>query len=177
MLIRLSNKLQSDSIVDGVGMRTVIWTQGCSHNCLGCHNPQTHSFNSGVLYEVDEIKKQIDLLKKQDGITFSGGDPFYQVEPCLEIARYCREKGYNIWCYTGFIYEDLLKMGNKVLQFLKNIDVLVDGKFDISKKSYNLKFKGSSNQRIIDVQRSLKENKVILLEEQKKEVKKEKIYI
>ena len=158
-------------------MRTVIWTQGCSHNCLGCHNPQTHSFNSGVLYEVDEIKKQIDLLKKQDGITFSGGDPFYQVEPCLEIARYCREKGYNIWCYTGFIYEDLLKMGNKVLQFLKNIDVLVDGKFDISKKSYNLKFKGSSNQRIIDVQRSLKENKVILLEEQKKEVKKEKIYI
>ena len=177
MLIRLSNKLQSDSIVDGVGMRTVIWTQGCSHNCLGCHNPQTHSFNSGVLYEVDEIKKQIDLLKKQDGITFSGGDPFYQVEPCLEIARYCREKGYNIWCYTGFIYEDLLKMGNKVLQFLKNIDVLVDGKFDISQKSYNLKYKGSYNQRIIDVQRSLKENKVILLEEQKKEVKKEKIYI
>lgn len=170
MKIRLSsNRLQSDSIVDGNGVRTVIWTQGCSHNCKGCHNPQTHSFQEGFLVDTNDIIKEIETLEGQDGITFSGGDPMFQAEACLEIAKYCKKQGLNIWCYTGFTYEELLKKAEfipAILEFLKTIDVLVDGKFILEEKSYNVKFRGSKNQRLIDVQKSLKNNKVHLLEEE-----------
>ena len=100
MKIRLATpEIQKDSIVDGEGIRSVIWTQGCPHNCEGCHNPSTHSFDGGVLVSLDDIKKQIDELDAQEGITFSGGDPMMQPEACLEIAKYCKSKGYNIWLY------------------------------------------------------------------------------
>jgi len=166
MKIRLAQPIQSDSIVDGEGLRTVIWTQGCVHNCLGCHNPFTHSFKSGFLVEIDEIKKQIDNLNIQDGITFSGGEPFCQVDACLEIAQYCREKGLNIWCYTGYTFDQLMSMAANnpnIVKFLKNIDVLVDGKFVLSERSLDLKFRGSRNQRILDVKKSLKYKKPVLI--------------
>lgn len=171
MKIRLASDLQPDSIVDGEGIRTVLWTQGCSHHCLGCHNQSTWSFDEGVLVDVEEVKQAIDELKCQDGITFSGGDPLFQVEPCLEIAKYCKEKGYNIWCYTGFTYEEILKMNNpKVLEFLSYVDVLVDGKFILKEKSLDLLFKGSRNQRIIDMPKTLEKNEVVLVDKyQKKE--------
>lgn len=167
MKIRLAADLQPDSIVDGNGIRTVLWTQGCSHNCPFCHNPSTHDFNGGFLMDVEDLKKEILSLEYQDGITFSGGDPMFQAEACYEIAKYIQDLGMNVWCYTGFTFEELLKMSNtnkNILKFLENIDVLVDGKFDITKKSYDLKFRGSSNQRVIDVRKSLKLGKVILFD-------------
>lgn len=158
MKIRLAGDLQSDSIVDGEGLRTVIWTQGCSHNCLGCHNPNTHDFKGGFEIDVDELKTKIKNLKYQDGITLSGGDPFFQVPACLEIAKYCHTLNLNVWCYTGYTFEQLLciaKKNSKVIDFLKQIDVLIDGRFELAKKSLNVKFRGSTNQRIIDVKKSL----------------------
>jgi anaerobic ribonucleoside-triphosphate reductase activating protein len=166
MRIRLAEDLQFDSIVDGEGLRTVIWTQGCIHNCPGCHNPKTHSFKGGFLVKVSEIKNQIDNLKIQDGLTFSGGEPFCQVDACLEIATYCQKKGLNVWCYTGFTFEELMEMSKEnsnILKFLENIDVLVDGRFILEEKSLNLKFRGSRNQRIIDVKKSLKRKKSVLI--------------
>ena len=162
MKIRLAASLQPDSIVDGEGIRTVIWTQGCDHHCKGCHNPETWSFDSGYLVDVDSVIKEIDSLTGQDGITLSGGDPFYQVDACTLIAKHCKDKKLNVWCYTGFVYEDLIK-DTKMLELLKYIDVLVDGPFVLNQRSLDLYFKGSSNQRIIDVPNSLKENKIVLV--------------
>lgn len=168
MTIRLAAPLQSDSVVDGFGIRTVIWTQGCSHNCPFCQNPQTHDFGGGAEFELEEIFEEIDSLKGQDGITFSGGDPMYQVDACLEIAKYAKKKGLNVWCYTGFTYEELVKMSkiNKnYIEFFKYLDVLVDGPFINEKKNLNLLFRGSSNQRVIDMPKTLKEKKIILIPE------------
>lgn len=167
MKIRLAAYLQPDSIVDGEGIRTVIWTQGCPHSCLGCHNPETHDINGGALVDLEEVYEIIDSLEGQDGITFSGGDPFMQPKECSEIAKYAKKKGYNIWSYTGYTFEQLLtlsKSKTEIMDFLKEIDVLVDGRFELSKKSYNCIFRGSSNQRIIDVKRSLKASKVVLVD-------------
>ena len=168
MEIRLASDLQPDSIVDGSGIRTVIWTQGCSHNCKGCQNPTTHDFQGGFSVNVEEINKELDNLLGQQGITLSGGDPMFQAGACAKIAKHAKEIGLNVWCYTGFTYEQVLK-SKEMMKLLKQTDVLVDGKFDINEFSLNLDFRGSRNQRIIDVQKSLKENKVILKEEYMKE--------
>lgn len=167
MNIRLAAYLQPDSIVDGEGIRTVIWTQGCPHNCLGCHNPETHNMTGGSLVTLEEVYEIIDSLEGQDGITFSGGDPFMQPKECCEIAKYAKKKGYNIWSYTGYTFEQLLLLSKsrpEIMSFLKEIDVLVDGKFELAKKSYTIKFAGSTNQRIIDVKKSLKANKPLSVE-------------
>jgi len=182
--IRLAADLQSDSIVDGPGLRTVIWTQGCAHNCVGCQNPQTWDFNGGAEVPLEMVYDAIDELEYQSGITFSGGDPMYQPYPCTELAKYCKEKGYNIWVYTGFTYEEIMKMSKKdpiYLEFLKYVDVLVDGKFEMDKRDLNLLFKGSSNQRLIDIPKTLKSKKVVLFDEtkylEKEKNKKKKTYI
>ncbi len=182
--IRLASDLQSDSIVDGPGLRTVIWTQGCGHKCPGCQNPQTWDFEGGGLVPLDMVKEAIDELECQTGITFSGGDPMFQPYPCTELARYCKDKGYNIWVYTGFTYEKILEMAKKdkiYLEFLKYIDVLVDGPFILKERNLNLLFRGSSNQRLIDVPKSLKAKKVVLFNEKKyledNKPKKKKTYI
>lgn len=172
MEIRLASELQIDSVVDGLGIRTVLWTQGCSHNCLGCHNPCTHDFNGGFLRDIESVKEDIACLEFQDGITFSGGDPFFQAEQCAILAEYTKSLGMDVWCYTGFTFEKLLEMSKSnlcIINFLENIDVLVDGKFELEKRDLSLEFRGSSNQRIIDVKKSLKENKVIELELNKEE--------
>lgn len=165
MKIRLAAYLQSDSIVDGEGIRTVIWTQGCPHHCLGCHNPETHDFNGGALVDLEEVFEIIDTLEGQDGITFSGGDPFMQAKECSLIAKYAKGKGLNIWAYTGFTFEELLNLSTRkpeIMDFLKEIDILVDGKFVLAEKSLNCIFRGSKNQRIIDVKKSLKSKKTII---------------
>ncbi len=183
MKIRLASPvLMPDSIVDGEGIRTVLWTQGCLHKCPGCQNPQTHSFTDGFILDIEEVKKQIDDLDGQDGITFSGGDPFYQVDECIEIAKYIKSKKMSIWCYTGFTYEVLLKLSldnPKILEFLKLIDVLVDGPFILEKKSLDCAFRGSTNQRIINTKESLKCKKVVLVEKYYvvNKTKKDRIYI
>lgn len=173
MEIRLASDLQPDSIVDGAGIRTVIWTQGCPHHCLGCHNPQTHSFQKGALVDIEEVKEAILEVENQDGITFSGGEPMCQPEACAVLAKFAKKQGLNIWCYTGYTYEQLLKLSIKnsaIMDFLKEIDVLIDGKFKLDQKSLNLKFKGSRNQRIIDVQQSLKTGAVCLIPEYEDEI-------
>ncbi len=162
MKIRLASDLQSDSIVDGEGIRTVIWTQGCSHNCLGCHNPGTHDFKGGFEVDTEDIINELDKLEGQQGITFSGGDPLFQVEACIEIAKHAKDSGLDVWCYTGFKYEDLIRT-TKNLEFLRYVDVLVDGKFLWEEKSMNLDFRGSRNQRIIDVPSSIESGQVVLI--------------
>ena len=167
MKIRLAADLQQDSIVDGEGIRTVIWTQGCPHNCKGCHNPDTHDFNDGALIDIEEIKQKVSKLKNQDGITFSGGDPMCQPKECLEIAKFAKKIGLNIWCYTGYTFEQLLKMSEikpSLKEFMSFIDVLVDGKFVLSQRSLNLKFRGSRNQRLIDCKKSIKEGRAIVID-------------
>lgn len=180
MKIRLAADLQSDSIVDGLGIRTVIWTQGCSHNCPSCHNPETHDFSGGDLVELDDVIERLEDLEGQTGVTFSGGDPMFQPKQCAILAKKVHELNMNVWAYTGFTYEELLEKGSKdILEFLGEIDVLIDGKFDPSKKSLDLEFRGSSNQRIIDVKKSLENHEVILFDirNRKIESKKEKLYI
>ena len=185
MKIVLASVLQEDSIVDGEGIRTVIWTQGCSHNCPNCHNPNTHDFKAGKEFLVDEINKKLDDLEFQDGITFSGGDPMFQAKACALIAKHAKEIGLNVWCYTGFTFEELLELANKnssILDFLENIDVLIDGKFVYELKSLDLKYRGSKNQRIIDVQKSLKDNKIHIIEKhmqssKKRQEKKEYLFV
>lgn len=166
--IRLAFPLQSDSIVDGEGIRTVVWTQGCLHHCPGCHNPQTHDLNGGIEYDIEEIKKEISELEWQDGITLSGGDPFFQAKASAEIAQYAKSVGMNVWAYTGYTYEQLLSISQKnqdIRELLYSIDVLVDGRFEQDKKSLNIRYRGSTNQRIINVPESLKENQIIIEKE------------
>lgn len=178
MKIRLARDLQPDSIVDGEGIRTVIWTQGCIHNCPFCHNPETHSFDGGILVDTSRIKEVLKEIKGQTGITFSGGDPMAQPKECTEIAKYAKEIGLNVWCYTGYTYEKLLTMGEDYTNFLKYIDVLVDGPFLIKEKSFDVKFRGSKNQRLIDVKKTLNNNEVVLYDEEvKQETKKRRMYI
>lgn len=179
MKIKLADEaILTDSIVDGEGLRAVIWMQGCSHNCKGCHNPETHDFSKGIEKDIEEVKQEIKKLSLQDGITLSGGDPIFQVEASTEIAKYAKKQGLNVWLYTGFLYEDLLK-NKKTLELLKYIDVLVDGKFQIENKSLNIKFRGSTNQRIINVPKSLKLQKLVQIKkyDQKKKNKNKVLYI
>ena len=160
--------LQPDRVVDGYGIRTVIWTQGCSHNCPFCQNPGTHDFEGGFIESVKNICNELDELQNQDGITLSGGDPLFQIDAVLEIAKHAIKIGLNVWCYTGFVFEDILKMGKKnqkYLEFLNTIDVLVDGKFEIEHKSYDVLFRGSTNQRLIDTKASLLLGSVVFLPE------------
>ena len=169
MKIRISSSTTYDSIVDGPGLRMVVWTQGCIHNCKECHNPQTHDLCGGYEVDTKDIISKIKTLKLQRGITLSGGEPFLQPEALEEIAKEAKSNNLDVWSYTGFTFEQLLDTKNpdrfKNLNLLKQIDILVDGKFELSKKDFTLKFRGSSNQRIIDVQKSLKYKKIMLVEE------------
>lgn len=169
MNVKISSPLTFDSIVDGPGLRMVVWTQGCIHNCKGCHNPQTHTLNGGYEIDTKDIIEKMKTLKLQRGITLSGGEPFLQPEALEEVAREAKDKGLDVWAYTGFTFEQLLDKDStsyfKNLNLLKHIDVLVDGKFVEAKRDISLKFRGSSNQRVIDVQNSLKHKKIIFSEE------------
>lgn len=168
--IRLAADLQTDSIVDGPGLRAVLWTQGCGHHCKGCQNPQTWSFKGGGLVPLTEVYKAIDELEYHTGLTLSGGDPLYQVHECLDIIKHARKKGLNIWVYTGFTLEELIEMSKKdkvYMDFLKLVDVLVDGKFILEQRDLSLLFRGSRNQRLIDVPKTLESKNIVLLDESK----------
>lgn len=158
--IRLARPLQTDSIVDGRGFRSVLWTQGCLHNCNGCHNPATHDVNGGAVYDTETVISWMHRYRYHDGITFSGGEPFLQVKPLIEIAKAAKNMNWNIWCYTGYLYEQILE-DEKKKELLEYIDVLVDGPFLLEQKSLSVPFRGSKNQRLIDVQESLKQNQIV----------------
>lgn len=162
MKIRIAG-LVNDSIVDGPGLRFTIFAQGCVHRCPGCHNPQTHDFCGGTLADTDEIIAHIRKNPLLDGVTFSGGEPFNQPLRFVEIAKAVHEMGLDIWCYTGYTFEELnegLKF-KKRRELLLHVDTLVDGRFEIDKKTLECPFRGSSNQRIIDVPASLSKGEVV----------------
>lgn len=155
-----------ESIVDGPGIRLVVFGQGCKHHCPGCHNPESHSFEGGELMEIDSIMELVKENPLLDGVTLSGGDPFEQSESFAILAKKVKELGLNIITYTGYTYEEILDNIDLIpgwKKLLYSTDILVDGKFEIDKKSLMLKFKGSSNQRIIDVNKSLKTEKIIVI--------------
>ena len=163
-MIRLSG-IAYESLVNGPGMRRVLFAQGCNHNCKGCFNPETHDFNGGELKDIDEIVKDILENPILKGVTFSGGDPLEQADKFAYIAQKLRANNLNIWCYTGYTFEEILKNKEQRKgwsELLNNIDVLVDGKFDETKKG-ELRYRGSSNQRIIDINKTLETGEIQVL--------------
>lgn len=163
--IRLAAPVQTESIVDGKGIRMVIWNQGCLLKCPGCHNPETHSLWGGKNYSLSYVKGQITkYAKTHQGITLSGGDPFIQPLMNKELADHAHKLGLDVWAYCGKTFEELVAVP-ETRALLESCDVLVDGPFILEKRDITLPFRGSSNQRIIDVPKSLKEGKVILLKD------------
>ena len=150
-----------DTMVDGPGFRTSIYCAGCRHACPGCHNPQSWDFNVGRDMTVEQIMRIIENDPYTLGVTFSGGDPMYQAAGFAELARQIhRRTQKDIWCYTGFTFESLIHQDQREL--LAEVDVLVDGPFIQSLHDSDLLFRGSSNQRLIDVQASLYSGETVL---------------
>lgn len=147
--------------VDGVGLRTSIYVAGCENGCEGCHNPQSWNIHNGVPMSVDELYNRV--READMNVTFTGGDPMLQADKLLPLARRIKQDlNKTIWCYTGYIFETLL-LSPSIREFLAYIDVLVDGPFILSQRDISLHFRGSGNQRIIDVPRSLSVDTTILL--------------
>ena len=166
MDIRMSG-VENDSIVDGPGIRMTLFVQGCPHKCKGCHNPQTHDFDGGTVMDTDELTERILANPILDGVTFSGGEPFEQPRALFEIGKRIKEHGLNIMVYSGYTFDELLEKSKDdeyVGRLLKITDILVDGRYVDEKRSLMLLFRGSSNQRIIDVQKSLDEGRVVIME-------------
>lgn len=148
--------LVQDSIVDGRGMRFVVFTQGCPHHCEGCHNPETHDLSAGQEMSTQEIIKEMLSNPMTDGLTLSGGEPFMQPRECAEIARAAHGAGLDVWSYTGYTFEKLLEMDDEgVRELMNEIDVLVDGPFILSQRSLSVPWRGSKNQRLLDMKKSL----------------------
>lgn len=160
------HNITKDDMLNGNGLRIVLWVAGCSHGCRECHNPVTWDPDGGLLFDQEAQNELFELLDQDyiSGITFSGGDPLHPAnsEAITELAGEIRKRfsEKNIWLYTGDVWENI-----RNFEIMKYIDVLVDGKFDISQKDTGLHWRGSSNQRVIDVRRSREEGKVMLHEE------------
>ena len=151
--IRLSGPLEHDNIVNGDGLRAVVWTQGCPNHCKGCQNPETWDFAGGFIVETDEIKKRLAEFKGQAGLTFCGGEPFVQPSACKDIADYVRkELGWNVWSFSGFTYEQIKEAGGDAWEFLKSLDALIDGPFILNQKDLSLRYRGSKNQRLLHLE-------------------------
>lgn len=156
-------RIIEETMVDGPGIRTAIYAAGCTHRCPGCHNPQSWDIRAGQRMSMEEILSPI-LGDPFADVTFTGGDPMMQPEGFTELARAIKKRSEkNIWCYTGYLFEEVIRMPAQA-EMLKYIDVLVDGPFVQDLRDEQLRFRGSSNQRLVDVQRSLKEKKTILWE-------------
>ncbi|MCD8095679.1 MAG: anaerobic ribonucleoside-triphosphate reductase activating protein [Ruminococcus sp.] len=158
--------LENDSIVDGPGIRFTVFVQGCPHHCEGCHNPQTWDFSGGYFEDTEEIYQKILKNPLLDGVTFSGGEPFCQCHELADLAdKIISGTRLDLMAYTGFEIEYLIEHSteeNGFMRLLEKLDFLVDGRFILSQKSYDLKFKGSANQRFIDVKKTLKDSEVVL---------------
>ena len=160
--MKIANYIQ-DSIVDGPGLRFTLFTQGCPHRCAGCHNPATHDPSGGREESAEEIIREMLKNPLTDGLTLSGGEPFEQAAQCAAVARAARDAGLNVWCYTGYTFEELLESGDAAKsELLGLVDVLVDGRFLAGERSLALKWRGSRNQRVISVQKSLATGTAVL---------------
>lgn len=154
----------NDSIVDGPGLRYTIFTQGCLHHCPGCHNPQSHDLQGGYIQDIDELVEEILSNPLLDGITLSGGEPFLQAEALITLLHQLQGSSLHVMIYSGYTYEEILQLGTKAYELLSFCDTLVDGRFVLSLRSLDLIYKGSSNQRIINVQESLKKHQIVIQE-------------
>lgn len=153
-----------DSVVDGPGIRFVLFTQGCCHNCEGCHNPKTHDPEGGDLVPLTEIVDRIKKTRLIRGVTFSGGEPFLQAAGLVQLARQLRALGLNIITYSGFTFEQLLEKAAQdkaVKDLLSLSDILVDGPYVHTQRDLGLAFRGSRNQRLIDLPRSLRAGQAV----------------
>ena len=151
----------SDSIVDGPGIRTTIFSQGCPHHCPGCHNPETWDFGCGTQVPVEAI---LDIVKSNPlcrGVTFSGGEPFVQAAAFAKLAVLLKAEGYEVASYSGYTFEELLEGTEDQKKLLQGIDILIDGRFILAEKSLEIAFRGSRNQRIQDVKKSLSSGKAV----------------
>ena len=145
----------SDSIVDGPGIRVTVFCQGCPHHCPGCHNPETWEFGCGTPMDEEDILAIVRSNPLCRGVTFSGGEPFAQAEGYAKLAKCLKEAGYEVASYSGYTFEQLLNGTPAQKQLLASIDVLIDGPFIQAEKSLETPFRGSKNQRILDVPKSL----------------------
>jgi len=155
-----------DSIVDGPGLRFVVFTQGCDFRCEGCHNPDTWDKSGGENIDAAEIIAKMKANPLTDGLTLSGGEPFEQVADSAKLAIAARSFGLNVWVFTGFVFEELYRLSQSdasVSELLSNIDVLVDGPYVQSERTLNVKWCQSRNQRVIDVVQSLAAGAPVLL--------------
>ncbi len=151
MKIRLAG-LVDDSIVDGPGYRFTVFVQGCPHHCPGCHNPKTHDYEGGYEGDTDEIFAKIMENPLLQGVTFSGGEPMDQAIPLVELAKKIKAAGLDLWVYTGYTYEVLKTKNDAAVQELLSLaDVLVDGPFIMEQRDIELAFRGSRNQRILNL--------------------------
>ena len=164
MKIRLAG-VEPESIVDGPGYRLTVFAQGCPHRCPGCHNPQTHDPSGGALKDTQEIIALLGQNPLVRGVTLSGGEPMAQAAAMADIAQAARERGMSVWCYTGYTLEELLSRNDpEQMRLLHLTDVLVDGPFIARERSLELLYRGSRNQRLIDVPRTLAGGEVCLYE-------------
>lgn len=157
--------LVTDSIVDGPGFRTAIFVQGCPYHCEGCHNPDSQPFEGGTVWTLDDVEKKFTNNPLLSGITLSGGEPAEQAAPCAELARRAHQKGLNVWTYTGSTLEKLTERAqtdDALKQLLAETDVLVDGPFILAQRSLELDFCGSKNQRLIDMNETRRQGKIVL---------------
>ena len=153
--------ISPDSIVDGPGIRTTVFTQGCLHHCPGCHNPETGEFGCGTQMEEETV---LDIVRSNPlckGVTFSGGEPFCQAAGLAKLGRMLKEAGYEVAAYSGYTFEQLLEGTAEQRALLETLDVLIDGPFRMEERSLELNFRGSRNQRILDVPASLKEGRAV----------------
>lgn len=168
-MVRVAN-IYKESIVDGEGYRMAIFLQGCNHNCKGCQNPQTWDFNGGTEMEISDIIKDYNM-ELSDGITLSGGDPFFQAGKLKELFKFTSENNISLWAYTGFTFDEFLKYINNedcdkrinddMINMLNYLDVVVDGPFILEQRTLDSGYFGSKNQRLVDVKKSIANNKVI----------------
>lgn len=150
-----------DSIVDGPGIRTTVFCQGCPHHCPGCHNPETWAFGTGTEMDEETIFQIVRSNPLCRGVTFSGGEPFAQAAGFTKLAQLLKHEGYEVAAYTGYTFEDLLSGSSEQSALLSQLDILIDGPFLLTQKSLEVPFRGSKNQRILDVPKSLQAGKAI----------------
>ena len=153
----------NDSIVDGPGIRMTVFAQGCPHHCTGCHNPETWAFGCGTPMEEERIVEIVSTNPLCRGVTFSGGEPFAQAEGFAKLAKLLKKKGYEVASYSGYTFEQLTNGTDAQKELLMSIDVLIDGPFVLSEKSLEVPFRGSRNQRILDVPKSLAKGEAVCI--------------
>jgi anaerobic ribonucleoside-triphosphate reductase activating protein len=162
--LRISG-IEPESIVDGKGFRYVVFTQGCPRSCPGCQNPQTHPFSGGKVVDIRSLFKEFCENPLLQGITFSGGEPFCQPAPLAELGRRVHERGKDVTSFTGYLYEELRAMHSPDIDaLLAQTDVLIDGPFILAERDLSLRFRGSRNQRVIDMNRTRETGKIVLLD-------------